>query len=248
VAPPSESDLTKDPVCGTLIGAVSPHRHVHGGAVFCFCSAHCRGVFIADPSRYVVFGGAPQAPIRPQTPFPEDASVIWYPPGTQMAEPGTRAATLPTVQLPSTAVLQTQAGDRAQARDPATLTRRQPRRRWRDLLAGLLPGRERRFAKRVSRDLLALYRTESARDPRLRGRDLYRTIVMTRMRADPDSADALLDQAEESYAAWPTRRPLRFRDVVHFLAVSEFLASHGDTPWIHENMKDEVDSQIPHNL
>jgi hypothetical protein len=43
-------------------------------------------------------------------------------------------------------------------------------------------------------------------------------------------------------------RALIFRDVVHFLAVSEFLTSHGDTQWIHENMAREVQSQIPHTL
>jgi hypothetical protein len=66
--------------------------------------------------------------------------------------------------------------------------------------------------------------------------------------ADPDSADALLDQAEESYASWPTPRTLTFCDVVHFIAVSEFLASHGETPWIQADMRREVQSLIPRNL
>jgi len=31
-------------------------------------------------------------------------------------------------------------------------------------------------------------------------------------------------------------------------AVSEFLASHGNSPWIYANMGREVESQIPGNL
>jgi hypothetical protein len=65
---------------------------------------------------------------------------------------------------------------------------------------------------------------------------------------DPESAEALLERAEESFAAWPARRTLRFRDVVHLIAVSEFLASHGDSSWIQTNMGREVASQIPANL
>ena len=73
-------------------------------------------------------------------------------------------------------------------------------------------------------------------------------VVIAHKQADPDSADALLDQAEESYASWPTPRTLTFCDVVHFIAVSEFLASHADTPWIQADMRREVQSLIPRNL
>jgi YHS domain-containing protein len=119
---------------------------------------------------------------------------------------------------------------------------------WRGLLAGLVPWRERRFARCVARRLVELYRTVSARHPRLRGRDLYREIVIAHKRIDPDSANALLDEAEESYATWPILRTLTFCDVVHFIAVSEFLASHGDAAWIQADMRREVKSQIPRNL
>jgi hypothetical protein len=122
--------------------------------------------------------------------------------------------------------------------------------RWRHFVAGLLPWAEQRFARRVSNELLDLYRTVSAKNARLRGRDLYRAIVMARERTGPKSAEALLDQAEESYATWPTSRALMFSDVVHYIAVSEFLASHahGEAPWIKTDMRREVESRIPHNL
>jgi hypothetical protein len=95
---------------------------------------------------------------------------------------------------------------------------------------------------------LKLYGIVAASHPRLRGRDLYRKIVIARTHSDEASAETLLDQAEESFAAWPTRRDLKFVDVVHFIAVSEFLASHGNSPWIYANMGREVESQIPGSL
>jgi len=119
---------------------------------------------------------------------------------------------------------------------------------WRAVFSRPLPWQERRFARRIGRELLKLYWFVSARHPDLRGRGLYRTIVASRTRMDPESAEALLDQAEESFAAWPTRRTLKFRDVVHLIAVSEFLASHGDSSWTQTNMGREVASQIPANL
>jgi len=265
VRPPTESDALKDPVCGRLVGAASPHRHVHGGAVFCFCGPQCRGLFIEDPSRYVVFRLQPGArgssaatddqrlsdptdseATRPAKPSPTSLPTrIEF---SDFAETIPGAGTLVTLHSPGTVVRQPQAGGAPAARDPFTLAGGMPGNRWRDVLAGAFPWGERRFAKRVSRELLELYRSVSAKHARLRGRDLYREVVMARKRASPASAEALLEQAEESYAMWPTPRALMFRDVVHFIAVSEFLASHGDTPWIQTNVRHEVESLIPHNL
>ncbi|WP_043114248.1 heavy metal translocating P-type ATPase [Solimonas soli] len=43
-----------DPVCGMRVDpAKSPHRHMHGGELFHFCSARCAQKFAADPSPYV---------------------------------------------------------------------------------------------------------------------------------------------------------------------------------------------------
>ncbi|MGH6960739.1 MAG: heavy metal-binding domain-containing protein, partial [Dongiaceae bacterium] len=46
-----------DPVCGmTVDPAKTPHRAEHDGRPWFFCSAGCRGKFLADPARY---DGAP---------------------------------------------------------------------------------------------------------------------------------------------------------------------------------------------
>ncbi|WP_287788213.1 HAD-IC family P-type ATPase, partial [Acidiphilium sp.] len=53
VAAPAPERVT-DPVCGMIVNpATSPHRAEHDGHAFHFCSAGCRGKFIADPRRYL---------------------------------------------------------------------------------------------------------------------------------------------------------------------------------------------------
>ncbi|MHB1013078.1 MAG: heavy metal translocating P-type ATPase [Desulfobacteria bacterium] len=47
----------KDPVCGMTIGPDSPHRSVHAGTSYLFCSAHCLSEFRQDPGKYT--GTAP---------------------------------------------------------------------------------------------------------------------------------------------------------------------------------------------
>ena len=51
---PDETATAVDPVCGmTVDPAATPHRADHGGETFHFCSAGCRGKFVADPARYL---------------------------------------------------------------------------------------------------------------------------------------------------------------------------------------------------
>jgi Cu+-exporting ATPase len=42
-----------DPVCGMTVAADSPHVATHAGQSYAFCSAGCRGRFVASPDRYV---------------------------------------------------------------------------------------------------------------------------------------------------------------------------------------------------
>jgi uncharacterized membrane protein YraQ (UPF0718 family)/YHS domain-containing protein len=44
----------RDPVCGmTVDRRATQHRSTHDGATLCFCSAHCKERFDADPERYL---------------------------------------------------------------------------------------------------------------------------------------------------------------------------------------------------
>ena len=51
--------LAKDPVCGMSVDpATAKHKAEHAGATYYFCSAGCRGKFVADPARYLGAVGA----------------------------------------------------------------------------------------------------------------------------------------------------------------------------------------------
>jgi P-type Cu+ transporter len=55
--------VATDPVCGMKVDPdKTPHRHAHGGHDYFFCSASCRGKFIADPPKYLTKKDAAPAP------------------------------------------------------------------------------------------------------------------------------------------------------------------------------------------
>jgi transposase-like protein len=142
-------------------------------------------------------------------------------------------------------------GTRSKTVAPAPLARvpRAPT-RTRKLLAPLFAGwREKHYAARISRELLELHRRVAAAHPRLTKHELYREIVMARLGGTMAAADAALDRAAESFASWPVERPLTFRDVVHYLAVSDYLAANGDiAEWTQENLGRVVASVVPEDL
>jgi YHS domain-containing protein len=264
MAASNRSDTLLDPVCAQPVDASVPYRQIHGGAVFCFCSERCRDLFIADPERYVVLvnavlrgGRRTRADVGPDPdsvlPVAEGLGLVkparvGRPPAIDGQHLPPEPTVRTTLQLMTIPVWPEQAGLGELPRSPGAAPGPLPGRGWRDVVAGLFPWRERRFARQVSRELLQLYGSVKAQNPGLQARDLYRRIVIARTRGDELSAETLLDQAEESFAEWPTRRALKFNDVVHFIAVSEFLASHGNSPWIYANMGREVASHIPAEL
>jgi len=95
-----------------------------------------------------------------------------------------------------------------------------------EALAMLIAPRETLYAVQTSRDLLKLFWIVSASHPGLDRRDVYRKVVVARTGASAQDAESVLVRAEQSFATWPSERPLTFSDVVHYLAVSEFLASN----------------------
>ncbi len=112
----------------------------------------------------------------------------------------------------------------------------------------LLAWRERRFASRVCREMLRLHAETVSRHPGLLGLPLYRCIVAARHGGSNLLADAILERAGQSFADWPTSRPLNFRDVVHYVAVLEFVAANRSAHCIHADLKRLVSKSIPHAL
>ena len=57
------SALAKDPVCGMSVDpATAKHKADHAGATYYFCSAGCRGKFVADPAKYLAPATEPATP------------------------------------------------------------------------------------------------------------------------------------------------------------------------------------------
>ena len=51
---PAASDSVIDPVCGMTVDPhTTPHRHIHQGRTYYFCSAGCRAKFATAPAKYL---------------------------------------------------------------------------------------------------------------------------------------------------------------------------------------------------
>lgn len=107
---------------------------------------------------------------------------------------------------------------------------------------------ERRYAKQASIELLALYRALLLEFHTYLETDIYRALVMRRSGCSASEANITLQRAFESYALWPSQRSLTLCDVIHYIAVSEFLATHTSEVGIRSNMGQVVTSRIPHEL
>jgi hypothetical protein len=121
--------------------------------------------------------------------------------------------------------------------------------RWLKPIGRLLtPVTEKRYAKRASRSILDLYWQVRTAHPDMAGRALYAEVVAARTRSSPAAAHAILFRAEQSSAGWLTERDLAFRDVVAYLAFTEFLQSHPLHHGTRTNMRQVAARIIPRNL
>lgn len=230
-----------DPVCGRSVEATSPHRVIHGGALFAFCSPACKSQFVDLPSRYAVIATAAQA--RPErerdaVPAPAPSHAAPAAPAPAAAAPAAAATPRP-VKAGAAAAAAALLGPLP---DAQALGGGHGPFSW------LLAWRERRFAAQCARDMLKLHHSLSSRYPELKGQSLYRRVVAARLNDDDLAAEAVLQHAEQSFAIWPVERALNFRDVVHYLAVSQFMAKHHGARWVYADMRRIVDALIPQHL
>jgi hypothetical protein len=119
---------------------------------------------------------------------------------------------------------------------------------FRLIASWLLTWNEGRYTTQTSRELLAIYRSIFSAHPKLANRELYKRVVIAHKGCDETVAKRILESAEESFAAWPVRRELTFCDVVHYLAMTEFLTLHDGEHWIYSDLRYKVSSRIPHEL
>jgi len=93
-------------------------------------------------------------------------------------------------------------------------------------------------------------RLGSVRDeePQLTGRPLYQQVIVRRSGLDPEAATRVLRLACQCFCEWPCERTLRFRDVVQYVAIDEYLRSHLAKLGMHTDMKRVVAQLIAPNL
>jgi hypothetical protein len=108
--------------------------------------------------------------------------------------------------------------------------------------------RERRHVKRTCRDCLALYRRVAAQGANTTAAERYAEVIASRTGADANGVTTILRRAEESFAAWPNERPLTFRDVVQYLAVTERLGDSLSESGVRAHVAVIVARLIPANL
>ena len=194
----------------------------------------------------------PQSPARTKSPtLPGghvNAPAASVAPGELLEDDFWEEKTLPTSGVAARRVVA--AATPAPAPSPSPRNERAPS--WaRKLLGPLFVGwQERQHAARTSRELLTLYRKVAVARPGLRREELYRQVVLAHLGGGTmAAADEILDRATESFATWPAERPLTFRDVVHYFAVSDYLAANHDIAgWTQENMGRVVAKLVPDDL
>jgi hypothetical protein len=96
--------------------------------------------------------------------------------------------------------------------------------------------------------MLGWYRRVRGEEPRLTGGPLYQQIIVRRSGLGDEAAGKLVRRAYQSFCEWPIERKLRFRDVVHYVVVAEYLRSHLTNLGTHTYMGRVVARVIPRDL
>jgi len=112
--------------------------------------------------------------------------------------------------------------------------------------------RERRQIRRICVEFLNLYRQVEIEFPQATPTERYARIIERRSGAGPATVQRFMRRAEESFAAWPVDRPLNFRDIVQYIAVTDCLktdiAIDGVRSRVVDSALDIVPVMIPADL
>src|SRR5712671_2229097 len=118
------------------------------------------------------------------------------------------------------------------ARRPRTL-----RERWTQFVSDACAAwRELRYANQAGKRALACYQRLQISQPELSGAALYIAVVCDYSAVDIAVARTILHRAEASFSAWPNERELIFRDVVQYVVILDYLASHAKRNGTTANM------------
>jgi hypothetical protein len=108
---------------------------------------------------------------------------------------------------------------------------------------------ERRYTKEASEQLLELFWREQRERPELTGQALYEAVIARRLGSNATiSASEIVKRAEESFADWPVKRDLTFRDVVHYQIFDEYMRQGEVRQGTRTNIGDVVARIVPEDL
>jgi hypothetical protein len=105
-------------------------------------------------------------------------------------------------------------------------------------------GRERHEIRRICVESLKLYRQVEMEMPQASDAERYASVIERRGVADPGAVRKLMRRAE-IFASWPVKRPLNFRDIVHYIAVTDCLKTDISADAVHSRLVDFVFDIVP---
>ncbi|MDH3991154.1 MAG: hypothetical protein OEV34_18615 [Gammaproteobacteria bacterium] len=108
--------------------------------------------------------------------------------------------------------------------------------------------REKIFARRIVRRFLRTHAEVSAARPDLSGKELYKEILLHTPQVEESRVNRILLHAENSVDEWtaPGRKGLRFRELVHYFVVSQYIAAgHRGT---HISFREIVNALVPEDI
>jgi hypothetical protein len=108
--------------------------------------------------------------------------------------------------------------------------------------------RERRQIRRFCDESLKLYRQVEAQMPEASQTERYARFIELRSGATPATVLTVMRRAEESFADWPTERPLNFQDVVQYLAVTDCLKIDIAVAGVRSRIVDFVIDIVAHGI
>lgn len=108
--------------------------------------------------------------------------------------------------------------------------------------------RERVLIRRTCLEAMRAHREATAALPGAPKQDLYARVIESRGTTDAAGVRLTLRRAEESYAQWPVERELTFRDLVAYIAVTDYLAAHPEVGGVRSDVLEAVARAIPAEL
>ena len=85
-------------------------------------------------------------------------------------------------------------------------------------------------------------------DSQVGGRALYEQILIKRAGLTPIAAAEILERTEESFCIWPSKREVRYQDVVSYVVVQDYLRSYPILYGTKTDMRLVVSRVISHDL